>query len=180
MTEFLEVLKYVLPSLIVLATCYIVLSKMLKREEIKQKNEILLGNQKLVTPIRLQAYERAILFLERISPQALVVRASQQGSSVRSLQMAILQMLRNEFEHNLSQQVYMTNEAWDQLVAAKESIVQLVNVAASRFSPDEPASSLSLAIIEMNMSVEESPIKKAVNFIKAETHHFLDNKPLYY
>ena len=180
MTEFFEVLKYVLPSLIVFATCYLVLGKMLKREEIRGKNEILLGNQKLVTPIKLQAYERAILFLERISPQSLVVRASQGGATVRMMQVTILQMLRNEFEHNLSQQVYMTNEAWEQLVSAKESIVQLINVTASRLNPDDPSTSLSLAIIEMSASIEESPIKKAVDFIKTETHHFLDNKPLYY
>lgn len=180
MTEFLEVLKYVLPSLIVFATCYLVLAKMLKREEYRSKNEILLGNQKLVTPIRLQAYERAILFLERISPQSLVVRAAQANTTVRLMQVAILQMLRNEFEHNLSQQVYMTNEAWEQLVSAKESIIQLINVTASRLNPDDPGTTLALAIIEMNASVEEPPIKKAVDFIKAETHHFLDNKPLYY
>ena len=85
---------------------------------------------KVVTPIRLQAYERMALFLERISPNSLVLRCYQPGMDLRLLQGVMTKNIRDEWEHNLSQQVYVSSELWTSIREAKDEMVNLVNSAA--------------------------------------------------
>lgn len=85
---------------------------------------------KVVTPIRLQAYERLALFLERISPNSLVLRCYQPGMDLKLLQGVMTKNIRDEWEHNLSQQVYVSEELWTHVREAKEEMVNLVNSAA--------------------------------------------------
>lgn len=85
---------------------------------------------KVVTPIRLQAYERIALFLERISPNSLVLRCYQPGMDLKLLQGVMTKNIRDEWEHNLSQQVYVSEELWAHVREAKDEMVNLVNSAA--------------------------------------------------
>lgn len=85
---------------------------------------------KVVTPIRLQAYERLALFLERISPNSLVLRCYQPGMDLKLLQGVMTKNIRDEWEHNLSQQVYVSEELWTHVREAKDEMVNLVNSAA--------------------------------------------------
>jgi len=109
--EILEVLKYTLPALIVFLTAYFLIRAFIRNDQDKRKHEIVLQNQKNVTPVRLQAYERVILFLERISLESLIMRTSKQGMTSKQIQTSMLNTIRAEFEHNLSQQVYITPAA---------------------------------------------------------------------
>ena len=77
----------------------------------------------VVVPLRLQAYERMALFLERIEPNQLVLRIHNPGLSVPEEQNLLLTAIRSEFEHNLSQQIYISNEVWNQIYLAKEDTV---------------------------------------------------------
>lgn len=83
-----------------------------------------------VSPIRLQAYERVALFLERISPNSLVLRCYQPGMDLRLLQGVMTKNIRDEWEHNLSQQVYVSSELWVAVRGAKDEMINLVNSAA--------------------------------------------------
>ena len=85
---------------------------------------------RVVTPIRLQAYERMALFLERISPNSLVLRCYQPGMDLKLLQGVMTKNIRDEWEHNLSQQVYLSTELWTRIREAKDEMVNLVNSAA--------------------------------------------------
>ena len=91
---------------------------------------------KVVTPIRLQAYERMALFLERISPDSLVLRCYQPGMDLKLLQGVMTKNIRDEWEHNLSQQVYLSPELWTAVREAKDEMINLVNSAAVSL-PDE-------------------------------------------
>ena len=94
---------------------------------------------KVVTPIRLQAYERMALFLERISPDSLVLRCYQPGMDLKLLQGVMTKNIRDEWEHNLSQQVYVSEETWARIRAAKDEMVNLVNsTAVSLPDTDDP------------------------------------------
>lgn len=106
--EILEIIKYTLPAAIVFLTAYFLIMALIKNDQDKRKHEIILQNQKTVTPIRLQAYERIILFLERISLESLIMRTNKKGISSKELQASMLNTIRSEFEHNLSQQIYLT------------------------------------------------------------------------
>ncbi len=85
---------------------------------------------KVVTPIRLQAYERMALFLERISPDSLVLRCYQPGMDLKLLQGVMTKNIRDEWEHNLSQQVYLSEETWARVREAKDEMINLVNSSA--------------------------------------------------
>jgi hypothetical protein len=163
-----EILKYTVPALIVFLTAYLILNKLITNEYKKQKVEIVLNNQKIITPIRIQAYERMALFLERISPQSLVLRSQKPNMTNLDLQNALLRNIRSEFEHNMAHQLYVSDKAWEMVKSAKESLVKLINQNAIRVKPDAPAIQLSKLILEKMMDGDNDPAKKALAFLKSE------------
>ncbi|HOY31831.1 MAG TPA: hypothetical protein PKW80_08145 [Bacteroidales bacterium] len=168
MEDFLDILKYTLPSGIVFATAYFVLRAFLQNSTQKKLLELKLGNQNVITPIRLQAYERITLLLERISPSSLILRVASSGMSAGELQAALVQNIRDEFEHNLSQQIYISPAAWEMTRNAKEEMIKLVNLAASRLNNDASATDLGSIILELAMTQEKLPLNTAIDYIKKE------------
>ncbi len=166
--EILEILKYTLPALIVLITAYLLIRTMIKNDGDRRNKEIILQNQKTITPLRLQAYERAILLLERISLDSLILRVNKQGMTSQKLQHEILSAIRAEFEHNLSQQIYMSHQAWEVIKNAKINTVRLINTSATQVKPDSPSIEFSTHILERVMEMEKSPTQVAIEFIKQE------------
>ncbi len=166
--EVLEILKYTLPALIVFLTSVFVLREMIKRDQIKYKFEVLMQNQKTITPIRLQAYERLVLFLERITPDSLILRTSKSQMNARQLQQAIIQAIRAEYDHNMSQQVYITPRAWEIVKNARSGVIKLINTSFDAVKPDDPAIKLSTLILERTLQVEKHPTQVAIDFLKAE------------
>lgn len=169
MNEFLEILKYILPSSLILIATYLILKSFLESEQKKKQIDIRVSVSKLVTPIRMQAYERIVLLLERIAPSSLIMRTTPSSEmSFKDYQGILLQAIRDEYEHNLSQQLYVSENIWHLTVNAKEEIVKIINISAS--SIGENASSLDLAtkIIEMSISNEFTLLDKAITSIKEE------------
>jgi hypothetical protein len=164
----LEILKYTVPSLVVFLTVFYVLHSYFEDQEKKRQFKTALKNRKLITPLRLQAYERVILFLERISPESLIMRISQTGMTSKQLQSEILTSVRAEFEHNLSQQLYLSNEAWEMVKSARSNTIKLVNMASDKVSGDSPYIQLSTTMLEMVMEMEKTPSSAAIDFLKKE------------
>ena len=106
-----DILKITIPGLLVLLTALLLLNRMIKNDQEKRKQELILQNSNTVTPLKLQAYERIVLFLERISLESMLLRTSKPGMSAMQLHSALLSTIRSEFEHNLSQQIYMSPKA---------------------------------------------------------------------
>lgn len=168
MEDFLDILKYTLPSGVVFATAFFILRAFLQNGTHKKLLELKLSNQNVVTPIRLQAYERVILLLERISPSSLIIRVAMPGMSGNQLQAALVQNVRDEFEHNLSQQIYLSSTAWDLTRNAKEEMIKLVNLAASRLNDNATATDLGSVILELSMTQDKLPVNAAIEYIKKE------------
>ena len=101
---------------------------------------------KAVTPIRLQAHERMALFLERISPNSLVLRCYQPGMDLRLLQGVMTKNIRDEWEHNLSQQVYLGAALWARIREAKDEMINLVNSAAVQLTDTDDPTRLAASI----------------------------------
>jgi hypothetical protein len=137
-------------------------------QEKKREMKASLKNRKLITPIRLQAYERVILFLERISPESMIMRISQTGMTSKELQAGMLASVRAEFEHNLSQQLYLSNEAWEMVKNARSNTVKIINLSADKVAGDSPYTKLSTALLEMVMEAETTPSGVAIDFLKKE------------
>lgn len=168
MYEVLEILKYTIPALIVFLTSFLSFRFLIKREEKNKKYELLLNNQKYISGMRLQAYERIILFLERISPESMLKRVHKRGMTARQLQNELLSTITGEFEHNFSQQIYITPESWQMAVKAKENIVKLINTTAANFKPDTASIHLSKAILEKVMEMDQKPVAPALQYIRKE------------
>ena len=101
MDQLLEIVKIILPAVIVFLTTYYLVKNFLAKDTNKQLLDIKLANQTVITPIRLQAYERMVLFLERINPNSIVMRATK-NVPAKVLEAELLQIIRSEYEHNLS------------------------------------------------------------------------------
>jgi len=163
-----EILKITLPALLVLLTAYLVISKTMNNDQDRRRQEMALQNVKVVTPIKLQAYERAVLFLERISPESLVMRVSKPDVSSQQMHAILINTIRNEYEHNLSQQIYMSNEAWQMINNARGTVVKIINNVAGTIPPTASGPELSRLILEEMIEMETDPCRAAIDFIKAE------------
>ncbi len=168
MTDFLEILKYILPALIVFMTTWLMMASFAEREKDRNRMEIATKNQKLLTPIRMQAYERVVLFLERINPESLIIRISRQGMTSRQLQNEMISSIRAEYEHNLSQQVYISSQSWELVKSARSNLIKIINTCAEKVEPEAPSIVLSKGILEFIMEMEKSPISVAIEYIKKE------------
>ncbi|NJO70124.1 MAG: hypothetical protein HC830_13340 [Bacteroidetes bacterium] len=130
--------------------------------------DLMTENRKIITPLRLQAYERVILFLERISPESLVMRVNSPNLTSRQFQTELLSSIRAEFEHNLSQQLYISPEGWEKVKNARGMTIQLINTAGDQVKPDSPGVNLSAKILDLIMAADKTPTSEAIEFLKKE------------
>ncbi len=165
---FLEIIKITIPGLIVFFTSYFTIKALLQKESENRKIQVVLQNQKMITPIRLQAYERVILFLERISPNSVIIRLQTPNMTVQQLHKEILVIIRSEFEHNLSQQLYLSIDAWEMIRNSKERTIKLINSCLKDLDPNDNAIKLSQAIFEKLIELQTPPTQEAINFLKKE------------
>lgn len=170
----LDLAKIVLPALMVFLTALFVLKSYLENEQKKKILDARFEQKRVSLPIRLQAYERLALFLERINPENIVLRMNQVGMSSKELQALLLQTIRMEYEHNLSQQVYVSNQAWDMVKNAKEDVIRLVNTAGAAMHENATAIDLSTSIFEESLKTKEGVLQKALIFLKNEGRQYLD------
>ena len=168
METFFEILKITLPSLLMLILAYYMLNGFFRNNEKRYKLRIIRGNQKMITPIRLQAYERLTLLLERLSPESLVMRADYSAKTCKQLHSELLQTIRSEFEHNLAQQLYVSVEAWNSVRNAKNFCIALINNAAKGIDEHAPAIELSRKILDMTIELDQPVIEKTINELKRE------------
>jgi len=174
MVTALEILKYTLPAIIVLIASYLIVQKFLV-SEIKRKQLTLFNETQEVTArLRLQAYERLVLFIERIHPRNIVPRTYQSGMTVADLQAALIFNIKTEFEHNLSQQIYVSKEVWDTVRGVQEQEMGMINQIAKQLNPEAPAKDLHLRIIDMVMTAEgTTPTDVALQIINDEAKRLL-------
>lgn len=168
MDTLIEFGKILLPAALVLYAMYLGVKVMIARELTKKELEIRQKNIEITLPVRLQAYERMTLFLERITPNNLVVRVNQPDLSAREFHQILLKEIRDEYNHNVSQQVYMSIDVWEQVKTAKEDLITAINASANELG--EEANSLDLArrLFEYMMEKPIDPIDHAIKSLKEE------------
>jgi hypothetical protein len=168
-----DILKITIPALMVFFTAWILLRNMISSDQDRRRQELILQNSRTVTPIRLQAYERIILYLERISLESLLVRISTSEMNASQLHTVMLTTIRSEFEHNLSQQIYMTPQAWEVVKNARSNMIKIINSEAEKMAPESSGLALSRQLLETIMELEKEPTRAAIDFIKAEVAKML-------
>ena len=164
--KLLEIAAYTLPAFITGGVAFVMMQKFYNSEESKRKFELLRENQKQALPIRLQAYERVVLLLERINPTQLLLRVAPISKSKEDYATLLTHNIQTEYEHNLTQQIYLTAETWDIILKAKNSTVQMIRKNAIRediVDADKLREAIMLELTEV-----ESPSNIAISFLKEE------------
>ena len=164
--KLLEIAAYTLPALITGGVAFVMMQKFYNSEESKRKFELLRENQKQALPIRLQAYERMVLLLERINPTHLLLSVAPVGKSKDDYATLLTHQIQTEFEHNLSQQIYLTAETWQIILKAKNSTIQMIRKQALReevADADKMREAIMLELTEV-----EAPSSIAISYLKEE------------
>ncbi len=168
-TTILEILKYTIPAIIVLLACYLVVNKFLVTNFKQKQLGLLRDNQETTVRLRLQAYERLVLFIERVNPRSLVPRVYISEMTVTDLRQALIFNIKTEFEHNMSQQIYVSKRVWDTVRGMKEQQINMINTIAQQLNADAPAKELHMRIIDMVLTTPgELPSDMALQVINEE------------
>jgi hypothetical protein len=157
-----------IPAAITALTAWLTLRSVHQKELKKQMLELKFRSQEVITPIRLQAYERTALLLERMKPESLLLRHTGSQLTVNSYRHILLTSIRNEFEHNLSQQVYVSAALWDAVREAKEETVRMIHAAAGKLLAEASGNDLAQAILEINVRTIPQPSDRALAVLKEE------------
>jgi hypothetical protein len=168
MDAVIEFGKILLPASIVLYAAYLLVRSFLAKEIELKKLEIRGRSIETVLPLRLQAYERMCLFLERISPQNLLIRLNIGLIPSKEFQQMLLNEIRNEYNHNASQQVFMSEAVWENIKNAKEDLVLTINDAASEMTAESSSLDLSKKIFERYINKPVDPVVHALSELKKE------------
>lgn len=168
METFLEILKYILPAFITFGATYFVMQKFLDNEHRKQMLLFRKESQKETTPLRLQAFERVVLFLERSALDKLILRIYKPGMSGKMLKAQLTITINEEFNHNLTQQIYMSSTSWEIVRKAKDETLKVVNMAGAQMPDTATGNDLSQKIFEIMSKLENAPTQIAINQLKKE------------
>ena len=168
MEVLIEYGKILIPASVVLYAAYLMVRSFIIKEIELKKLEIRTRSIETILPNRLQAYERMCLFLERISPPNLLLRLNNPGYSARDFHKLLLDEIRNEYNHNVSQQIYMSEEVWSMVKNAKEDLTILINEASSDLGPEATALDLSRKIFELTLEKKVEPLSHALSELKKE------------
>ncbi|MBK6340020.1 MAG: hypothetical protein IPF63_10620 [Bacteroidetes bacterium] len=173
METVLEILKFTIPSIIILLGAYFMIGSFFEEEGKKRSYDLRrmlsIENGKISLPLRLQAYERILVFLERIHPNSLITRVRTADMSSSDLQLMLVKTIREEYEYNISQQLYISKESWMMVNMAKEEMIKLINLIGSKMHPESNNLELTKAIFEYFISTnQEFPTQLAINFLKED------------
>ncbi len=166
METFIELLKILGPALIVLYAVYLMVRSFLSSRLDEVRTATYQKNQETILPVRLQAYERITLLLERVSPNNLITRLNNPDFTAREFQQVLVSEIRQEFNHNLAQQIYLSEEAWAYVSGAVEDLITTINEAGRGL--DDDAKSLDLAKAVFESSIEKDSVQNAILYVKRE------------
>ncbi len=168
MDALIDLVKILVPASVVLYAVYLMVRSFIVKEIELKKLEVRSRSLETVLPVRLQAYERMTLFLERTAPQNLLIRLNTPGLTARDFQKMLLDEVRNEYNHNVSQQVYIGEGVWNLIKNAKEDLTMLINEASQQVPAEGSSIDLAKRIFELALEKKVDPIGHALSELKRE------------
>lgn len=169
METFLEILKYTVPSLVVFATAYALLNLLLQGYQRQQRAAFSQQNAGTVLPLRLQAYERLAILCDRSALANVLLRVRTPQMNASELKAAIFITLRQEFDHNVSQQVYVSDTLWRIVLLARDQTFELVAKAAEDLPADADGGELVDRIFSLlQQQGSPTPLERALHAVRTE------------
>lgn len=163
-----EILKFTIPALIMFWAVRSLFKEFLQGQQQLRLMEIRQQQGSTTLPLRLQAYERLSLFVERISIPNLIMRLKTEGMQAGALRVALMMAIQQEFEHNLTQQVYVSEKLWEIIKLSRTDTVNVVTSVAEGVDPKADANELVKALFQSLENREGSPLLTAQAAIKKE------------
>lgn len=171
MNHFIQILSFCIPAVVVGLVAYYFFYLHYKNEENRRKYYLLKQNQKESLPLRLQAYERMTLFLDRISPQKLLMRVPPLTQDKQSYELLLIQHIDSEFEHNTTQQIYMSEASWNVIKTAKSATIQIIRRIAME-QEITTADQMRTAILSEFID-KQTPSNNAISHLVNEVREFM-------
>ena len=165
-SRVIDLFLFAIPSLITGLIAYYFFKEHTKNEDGRRRFLLQKELQVNALPLRLQAYERMAIFLERITPSKLLIRVAPTSSNKESYESLLIARIEQEFEHNLSQQIYISDECWNIITAAKNATIQLIR-KASLLEKTDTANKLREVVLT-EMMEKRAPSDAALSYIKQE------------
>ena len=169
----IEILKYCVPALCVLLATWLVMHKFYKSEAEKRLWELKRLSQKEISPLRMRAYERLSLLLERTTPEHLLIELNLGEMTILEVQQHLMRTIRMEYDHNLSQQVYVSDQVWDTIIAAREQMVAFINTMAQQMPPESTALDFAKVLITAYRSNGQTANDQAMQMLRTEARSLL-------
>ena len=160
--------KILIPASVVLYAAYLLVRSFIQKEIDLKRLEVRSRSIETVLPNRLHAYERMTLFLERMAPQNLLVRLNTAAIPAREFHQQLLAEVRNEYNHNVSQQVYIGEDVWELIKSAKEDLIVTINDSALEVGDGATSLDLSKKIFEKTITKSIDPLAHALSELKRE------------
>ena len=168
----MELIILVLVALIAtggtLTMAYFFLKKNGEREIRHLQVELKRDRQKHFLPMRVEAYQRAVLLMERIHPNSLVMRLHNPGLPAKALQAKFLDSIREEYDHNVAQQLFISPQAWQMVKNSKEETIKIINIAGNQMEVTSTGMDLSAKIFEVVAEIGELPTEITIEYLKQE------------
>ena len=168
MEYFISQLDFILPAILVMMLAVYMLNKVLNHDHKRRVYEYKKSVAKEMVPIRMQAYERLALFLERMQPSNLLLRVQKPNMKSITLHAVLLKTIRSEYDHNMSQQVYVSDALWKLINQAKDQLIVTINQNVISVSPESDATELGKLIIEASIEQQKWLIDEALSLLKDE------------
>ncbi|MDG1148064.1 MAG: hypothetical protein P8N52_07145 [Crocinitomicaceae bacterium] len=164
----LQLALIIIPAGAVLMTAILFMRKQGQTDLRAVQLELKKERQSFFLPNRMDAYQRAILLMERIHPNSLVMRHNNPGLPASALQVTLLESIRSEYEHNMAQQLFISKETWDLVQKAKDETTRIVHLAGQQMEATSLGMDLSSKIFEIVAEVGVLPTEIAVDRLKKE------------
>ena len=168
-SKLIELLCYTIPAIITGIVAYYFFNLHTKNEEGRRRYLLNKDTQKDALPLRLQAFERMTLFLERINPGKLLIRISPNSEDKNDYENLLISNIEQEFEHNLTQQIYMSDECWTVIVTAKNATIQMIR--RTNMSDRVDSANKLREVIMNDLMEKQSPSAVALSYIKNEVKY---------
>ncbi|MES2747857.1 MAG: hypothetical protein V4648_05735 [Bacteroidota bacterium] len=169
--KIIELAFYTLPALITGGVAYYLFNSYFNDQQNTRRWLVQKENQKLGLPLRLQAYERLVLFLERISPNKLLIRVAPLSEDKMDYVNLLIHHIDQEFDHNLTQQIYVSDECWLMILTAKNTVIQ--NLRKTAIGVDVTNADELRQTLLSNQFEFESSTTIALSYLKSEVTSFL-------
>ena len=163
-----DLLKMMLPAALVIYAMYLTVKSILSKDLEKSWLDNKIERTRIVLPLQLQAHERISLFLERISPHNLLVRLSDGKINAKTFQQMLVMEIREEFQHNYSQQVYISEDTWKLVRQTVEETIALINTSAEKLGSDARSIDLAREVFAELDRKNGDPAQKTLSALKAE------------